>query len=151
MSILKRIDADLIQALKAHDGLKATLLRGLKSDIKYKQIDKGAELTDEEILGVLSSAVKKHKESIEQFRTGNRQDLVDKETAELNHITVYLPQPLSEDEVRELIRAAIAKCGADSPAKIGLVMKEIMPQVKGRADGSVIKNFVTAILSGPDK
>ena len=124
MSLLKRIDEDLIKALKNRENDKVTLFRGLKSDIKYKKIEKGDELTDEEIEGVLSSAAKRRRDSIEQFKAGNRQDLVDKETFELNIIITYLPEQMSEDKLREIIGAAIEKTGADSPAKMGLIMKD---------------------------
>jgi uncharacterized protein YqeY len=148
MSLLKRIDEDLIKALKARDELKVTLLRGLKSDIKYKKIDKGDELDDDETIAVLSSAAKKRREAITQFQAGNRQDLVDKETAELNLITEYLPEQLGEDKIKNLINQIIEETGADSPAKIGLVMKNLMPHVKGKADGRMVKDLVTQVLSG---
>jgi len=148
MSILKRIDEDVIKALKARNEFLTTLLRGLKSDIKYKQIEIGKELTDDEIIGVLSSAAKKRRDSIEQFKAGNRQDLVDKETSELNFITEYLPEQLSEDKIREIVVKVINNIGAESPSQIGMVMKEVMPQLKGKADGKIVKGLVTAILSG---
>ena len=147
MSLLKRIDEDLIKALKNRETDKTTLFRGLKSDIKYKKIEKGDELTDEEIEGVLSSAAKRRRDSIEQFKAGNQQDLVDKETFELNIITTYLPEQMSEDKLREIIGAAIAKTGADSPAKMGLIMKEVMPQIKGKADGKLVNKLAVEMLS----
>jgi len=147
MSVLERIDEDLKKALKARNELKVTLLRGLKSDIKYRQIDKGAELSDEDVIDVLNSAAKRHRDSIEQFTAGKRQDLVDKEIAELEIIQEYLPEQLSEEKLRALVTEAIEKSGADSPAKMGLVMKELMPQVKGKADGKVVKDLVVEYLS----
>ncbi len=147
MSLLKRIDEDLIKALKNHESNKATLFRGLKSDIKYKQIEKKEELTEEEIVAVLQSAAKRRRDSIEQFKAGNRQDLVDKETFELTIITGYLPEQLSEAKLRELIGEAIKKTGADSPSKMGLVMKEVMPATKGKADGKLINRLVAEMLS----
>jgi uncharacterized protein len=151
MSLLKRIDEDLIKALKAGDRFKATVLRGLKSDIKYKMIEKGDKFTDDDMIGVLSTAAKRRGDSIEQFRTGNRPDLVDKETAELNIIKEYLPEQLSEDDIRGLIRQAIDETGAESPAKTGLVMKALMPKVKGMADGRLVSRLVAEILSGDKK
>ena len=147
MSLLKRIDEDLIKALKSREGDKVTLFRGLKSDIKYKQIDKGEELTDEEIGEVLTGAAKRRRDSIEQFQAGGRQDLVDKETAELEIIKVYLPEQFSEEKLREIIGQAIEKTGADSPAKVGLVMKEVMPEVKGKADGKIVNKIAVEMLS----
>ncbi len=147
MSLLKRIDEDLIKALKSRESDKVTLFRGLKSDIKYKQIDKGKELTDEEIGEVLTGAAKRRRDSIEQFQAGGRQDLVDKETAELEIIKVYLPEQLSEEKLREIISQAIEKTGADSPAKMGLIMKEVMPEVKGKADGKIVNKIAVEMLS----
>jgi uncharacterized protein YqeY len=151
MSLLKRIDEDLIAALKAGDKFKATVLRGLKSDIKYKKIDKGAELTEEDILVVLTGAAKKHRDSIEQFAAGNRADLVEKETAELEIISGYLPRQLSEEELRRMIAEAIKETGADSPAKIGLALKTLMPKIKGRADGKLVNRLASEMLSGGGK
>ena len=151
MSLLKRIDEDLIKALKAGDRFKATVLRGLKSDIKYKQIEKRAELTDDDIIGVLSTAAKKRGDSIEQFRAGNRNDLVEKETTALGIIKDYLPEQMSEEALRELIHNTIEETGADSPAKAGLVMKALMPKVKGKADGRLVSRLVSEILSGEKK
>ena len=147
MSLLKRIDEDLIKALKNRENDKVTLFRGLKSDIKYKQIDKGEELTDDEVGAVLATNAKKRRDSIEQFAAGNRQDLVDKETFELDIIKAYLPKQMSEDKLREIIGAAIAKTGADSPAKMGLIMKEVMPEVKGKADGKLVNKLAAEMLS----
>jgi len=117
MTLFEKINQDMIQALKAGEKERLTLLRGLKSDLKYKQIDKGDELTDEDVIAVLSSQAKKHRESIEQFQKGGREDLVQKEQAELAIITSYLPEQLSEDKLREIINEAVAETGADSPPK----------------------------------
>jgi uncharacterized protein YqeY len=151
MSLLTRIDEDVIKALKSGDKHKATTLRGLKSDITYKRIEKGTDLSDDDIIGVLNSAAKRRKDSIEQFRLGNRLDLVEKETAELAMIREYLPEQLSEEKLREMILVCIKETGADSPAKSGLVMKAVMPQVKGQADGKLVSRLVSEMLSGGDK
>jgi uncharacterized protein YqeY len=147
MSILNQIDQDLIKALKAGEKLRATVLRGLKSDIKYAQIDKGDDFGDEDIMAVLTSCAKKRRESIEQFQNGNRQDLADKEQAELGIIETYLPKQLSGDELRSLVTEAIAECGASSPKDIGLVMKAVMPKVKGKADGKQVNQLASEILA----
>ena len=95
----------------------------------------------------MSTAAKKRRESIEQFRSGNRADLADKESSELEIITGYLPEQLTEDELVEMIRASIEATGADSPAKLGLVMKDLMPKVKGKADGKLVSRLVNESLS----
>jgi len=148
MSLNKKIDGDLIKALKGGDKDKVTLLRGLKSDIKYKRIEKGDDLTEEEIIAVLSTAAKQRRDSIEQFRNGDRMDLADKESAELEVIKSYLPEQLSEEKLFELVRESIEATQADSPAKLGLVMKDLMPKVKGKADGKLINQLVSRMLSG---
>lgn len=147
MSLVKKIDQDIISALKNKDQFTVTVLRGLKSDLKYKQIEKGDDLNDEDAIAVLSSAAKKRNESIEQFRKGGRDDLVDKESRELEIIKKYLPEQLSETKIRELVAVSIQETGADSPAKIGLVMKDLMPKVKGKADGKMVNRIVNEMLS----
>jgi len=151
MSLLERIDEDLKTALKARDMLKATVLRGLKSDIKYKQIEMGAVPSDDDIIAVLNTACKRHRDSIEQFGAGNRPDLVEKESAELVIIAAYLPEQMPEDKVRALIAESIAATGADSPAKTGLVMKDLMPKIKGRADGKMVSRLVSEMIAGEKK
>ena len=147
MSLLQSIDKHLTEALKAGDKLKVTVLRGLKSDITYRRIDKGDALTDEEIVAVLASAAKKRRESIEQFAAGGRQDLVDKERTELEIISAYLPAQMSEEELRGLIAAAIEEAGAASPAQLGLVMKVLMPRVRGKADGKLVNKLAAEMLA----
>lgn len=148
MSLSKKIDDDLIKAMKGGEKDKVTLLRGLKSDIKYRRIENGDDLSEQDIIAVLSSAAKRRRDSIEQFRNGNRMDLVEKETFELEIIQSYLPKQLSEDELRDLITQSIAAVNADSPAKMGMVMKDLMPKVKGLADGKLISQLVSRMLSG---
>ncbi|HOD66397.1 MAG TPA: GatB/YqeY domain-containing protein [candidate division Zixibacteria bacterium] len=147
MSLLETIDKDLTSALKAGDRHKATVLRGLKSDLKYKKIDKGAELTHEDIIAVLSTAAKKRRESIEQFQRGNRMDLVEQEQRELDLITAYLPRQLSEDDLRTLIAEAIRETGAQSAADLGRVMKALMPKVRGQADGKLVNQLAAKMLA----
>jgi len=135
------------QALKAGEKERLTVLRGLKSELKYKQIDKVDELTDDDAIAVLSSAAKKRRESIEQFQKGGREDLVKKEQAELAIITSYLPEQLSEEKLHQIISDAIAESGADSPQKVGLVMKVVMPKIKGQADGKLVNKLAMEILA----
>ncbi|MCB2201757.1 GatB/YqeY domain-containing protein [bacterium] len=147
MSILQQIDQDLIKALKAGEKQKATVLRGLKSDLKYAQIERKEELGDQQMLDVLASAAKKRRESIEQYQNAGRDDLANKELFELAVIQAYLPVQLSEDEIRQIITDAVAETGADSPSKMGLVMQAVMPKVKGRADGKLVNKLVQEILA----
>ena len=147
MSLFKTIEENIIKALKAGEKEKLTVLRGLKSDLKYKQIEIGKELTDDDCIAVLNSALKKRNDSIEQFKAGGRDDLVKSEEFGVAVIKEYLPEPLSDDELTTLIKAAITESGADSPQKIGLIMKIVIPQVKGRADGKRIKDISIKLLT----
>lgn len=149
MSLLKQIDQDLIKALKSGNREEAETLRGLKSDIKYYQIDKKlGEVTDEHVVEVLSSAAKRRRDSMEQFKSGGREDLFEKESRELETIKKYLPEPLSEQDIEELVKETIAEVGAASKSDMGKVMKEIMPKARGRADGSLVKKVVLRLLGG---
>ena len=96
---------------------------------------------------MLTSAAKKRRESIEQYKLGNRQDLVDKEQAELDMISAYLPEQLGEDTLRQLITEAIEATGADSPKDMGKVMKHLMPKIKGKADGKLVNRLVSDFLA----
>jgi len=149
MSIIERIDKDTVLAMKGGDKERVVVLRGLKSDLKYKMINVGREneFSDQMAVEVLSGAAKKRRESIEQFQAGNRDDLVQKMQFELAIIESYLPEQMSEDKLRELIAAAISESGADSPQKLGLVMKVLMPQVKGKADGKLVNRLVSEMLA----
>jgi uncharacterized protein YqeY len=148
VSLREQIDKDLIKALKDGDKDAATTLRGLKSDIKYFQIDNKLEsLPDKDIITVLSSAAKKRREAIEQYEKGGRDDLVKQEKRELEIIQAYLPEQLSEEKIEELARAAIAESGAEKPGDIGKVMKLLMPQVSGKADGKMVNRIVSRLLS----
>lgn len=147
MLLAEQIDQDIIKALKAGEKEKLTVLRGLKSDIKYKRIDKGDDLDESEVIDVLTTCAKKVRDSIEQFQKGGRDDLVAKSAAELAILKTYLPKQFSEEKLRELINEAIAELGADSPPKMGLVMKALMPKIKGKADGKLVSRLVTEILA----
>lgn len=147
MSLFEQIDKDMMQALKGGEKERLTVLRGLKSDLKYKKIEVGAELTDEQAIETLSSAAKKRRESIEQFRAGGREDLVKAEEFELGVISSYLPKQLTEDELRLMAEAAIKEVGAESPKQMGLVMKALMPKLKGRADGKLVNKLISELLA----
>jgi hypothetical protein len=149
MSLLKeRIDADLKAALKASDKIRVSTLRLIKSAIKNLEIERGAPLAEEEIIGVLSSLAKQRKESIEEFKKASRVDLVEREEEELSIIKAYLPEELSEEELEKIIQETIQETGATSLKDMGKVMKTIMPKVKGRADGRVVNQKVRKLLGG---
>ena len=147
MSIFERINSDLVSAMKARDKGRIVALRGLKSAIKYREIDKGSDVTDDDVIAVVSSTVKKHKDSIEQFDKAGRDDLVQEEKAQLEVALVYLPKQLEAEEIEKEVDEIIADVGASSPSDIGKVMKGRMPKLRGRADGKLVKEIVSRRLS----
>lgn len=147
MPIVKQIDSKIIEALKGGEKEKLAVLRGLKSAFKYRQIEAKKELSDEMAIEVISRAAKQRRESIEQFRAGEREDLASKEESELKIISEYLPSQLSEEEVRTLVATAVSESGAETPKQIGLVMKLLMPKVKGKADGKLVNRLVLEKLA----
>jgi hypothetical protein len=133
-ALLARLQGDLNASRKAQDKAATLLLSTIISDVKNRAIELTRDLTDEDALEVLQKGIKKRRESIEMFLTGKRDDLVAKERAEVALLEKYLPAQVGADELRAAVRAAVA-AGA---ATIGAVMSKVMPQFKGRADGSTI-------------
>jgi len=147
MSSIELIDSEIIKALKSGEKERLTVLRGLKSDLKYRQIEKHDDLTEEDVVSVLSSVAKKLRDSIEQFEAGGRMDLVEKERRGLQIVEGFLPRQMPEDELRAIIKKVIDDTGADSPQKAGLVMKSLMPLIKGKADGKLANRLVMEMLA----
>jgi len=146
----EQFQTDLKNAMLAKDEVKTSVLRMLKSAIQYFEIQTGGagyEATDEQILDLISKEVKKRKESIELYKQGNRQELVDKEQKEIDILMTYLPAQMSEEEIRKLVTDAVAKSGAKGMADMGKVMGILMPQVKGKADGTMVSKLVKETLS----
>jgi len=143
-----KIKEDFLVAFKARESLKKEVLSGLKSAIKYVEIDKKIEsLDDEGVIDVISKEVKKRKDSIEQFEAADRQDLADKEKAELEILNVYMPEQMSEEEIEKIVDEVIGETGASSKADTGKLMGALMPKLKGKADGSIVKKIVDSKLS----
>ena len=147
MSLLDKLNADLKDAMKSGQRERADLIRNLKSDIKYREIDKKDALTEDDLLKVLAAAAKKRRDAIEQFEKGSREDLVAREQAQLEMIEGYLPKALSEDEIIELVDKAIGESGAAGPGDMGRVMKLVMPATAGRADGKLVSRLVQTRLA----
>jgi uncharacterized protein YqeY len=141
-----QLEGGLKEAMKSGDRVAVSAIRLSLSEIKNAAIDKRRPLEDNEVVNILRSGVKKRLESIEMFAKGNRQDLVDKETAEMKVIERFLPAGLSAAELEALVDAAIAESGAASMKDIGKVMKAVLPKVAGRADGAEINKLVRAKL-----
>jgi hypothetical protein len=146
MSLQQRLDDDLKVAIKSSDNLKTSVVRMAKAAIKNKQIEKRRELSDEEIISVISMLLKQRRESIELFSKGGREDLVEKEKQELSILQSYLPSQLTPDELDRLIIDAIKEASAEGVQDIGKVMRLLMPKVKDTADGKVVNQRVMELL-----
>ena len=146
MSLKEKLDQDLKAAMRAAEEIKLSVIRGLKTSVMNAEISKKKELLDEDILSLIQTAVKQRKESIEQFKAGNRADLADREEAEKKILESYLPEQMSADDVRKLIEKVIAETGATSAKNIGAVMGKLMPLVKGKADGGMVNQIVRELL-----
>jgi uncharacterized protein YqeY len=142
----KRMTEDLKQAMKSGDTVKRDTLRLLLSSVKNAEGAKLASLDEGEVLSVVSKDVKRHLESIDAFKKGNRADLVAKEEAELKILQTYLPAQMSRDEVVKAAKEVIAAVGAAGPGDKGKVMQQLMPKLKGKADGKLINDIVTELL-----
>lgn len=141
--LLEKIDNQLKESMKKRDSLKVETLRMLKSAVSYYKIEKRLEeLKDEDVLTVLSRQVKQHKESIESFEKGGREDLVEKEKAELAILESYMPEQASIEQIKKVILEVIEETGASSKKDFGKVMKPVVVKLKGQADGKVISQVV---------
>ena len=165
MTLKERIQNDLMEALKTKRELAASTLRMLNAailnkekekrykiakaepELTEKELIKKSQLIDEEVIDVISSEAKKRKEAILEFEKGGREDLVKKEKKEMEILEKYLPEQLSEEEIRKLIKETIKKVGAKEQKDIGKVMAELMPKLKGKADGSLVSKIVKELLT----
>jgi uncharacterized protein YqeY len=148
MALRERLDEDLKSAMRAKDSLRMNTIRGLKSAVKYREIELMKPLDDAGILGVASTEIKRRRDSVEQYRAGNRPDLADKEEAEILLLQDYLPQQLTAAELEAKVDEVIARVGARGPKDMGAVMKALLPDVQGRADGKVVSELVKQRLAG---
>jgi len=151
MSLQETLEEDLRNAMRKGDVLRRSVIRLLRSEIHNEEIAKRTRLEDDGIIGVLSRQAQQRRESIEAFEQGNRQDLVEKEKAELGIILEYLPQQMSREEISALVRQAIQEAGATGPSDMGKVMGRVMPQVRGRAEGREINAIALELLKGLDE
>ena len=140
------LDSDLKDAMRNKEALKRTVLRTMLSEIRNAEINSQTTLDDGGIISVLTKQVQQRKDSVEAYAAANRQDLVDKETEEINIISVYLPEQLPVEEIEEIIKTAISEIGASTLSDMGKVMGLVMPQVRGRADGKIVNTIVTEKL-----
>ena len=150
MALKEKLQNDLIEAMRARDEVRSSTIRMVLTAIKNEEVSgkEARELSDAEVITVLSREAKKRREAAEAFEQAGAKDRADMEKAEGVVIAEYLPVQLSESEIKEMINAAIAETGATGPQQMGLVMKSIQPKITGRADGGVVSSLVKAALSG---
>jgi hypothetical protein len=147
-TLKERLDADLKDAMRSKNELTLSVLRMLKSAVKYKEVEPGASaLDDAGIEKVIAGLIKQRRDSVDQYKSGGRDDLAQKEEAEISILQNYLPKQLSADELRAEIAAAIAAVGAKSAKDMGAVMKAVQPKVQGRAEGRAVSEEVKAQLA----
>jgi len=149
MTLMERVNKAITEAMKARDQAKLLPLRMLKAALTNREVERGQALAPAEELQVLGSLVKQRRDSIEQFTRGGRQDLADKEAAEIDVLQAYLPPALGEEELTRLVREVVAETGATSAKDLGRVMKAVMARVPaGAADGKVVNDIVRRQLAG---
>jgi len=149
MSLKERIVSDLTAAMKSKDALRLSVLRMVKANIMNREIEKGAPLTDEEATKALQSLVKQRRDSVEQYEKAERQELADKEKAEIAVIEEFLPKAASREEIESAVAAAIHETGAASIREMGAVMKAVQAKLAGQsADGKTVSEIVKSRLSG---
>jgi uncharacterized protein len=148
MTVQDRIESAMRDGMRARDERRTQTLRMAMSAAHNRQIELGHALTDEDYLDVLGRQLKQRRESVEAFRAGGRDAMAANEEAEAAILAEFLPEPLSETELEDIVRAAIAETGAASPADLGRVMGRVVPQTKGRADGKALSDMVRRLLAG---
>jgi uncharacterized protein YqeY len=147
MSLEDKIRSDMNNALKTGQKEKLSTLRTALAQIKDERIRKKGELTDDDVVIVLTRAVKSRKDSIEMYKQGGRQDLVDRETAEVELLQSYLPEQMSENEITKIVKEIIDSSGASDIKDIGKVMGPAMAKLKGKADGKMVQQIARSLLS----
>jgi uncharacterized protein YqeY len=145
--LYEHITEDLKKAIRSKEEIRVSCLRLLKASIKNKQVEKGRDLSDEEVIGLISSAIKKGKESVEAFRKGKREDLATKEENEIKVLQEYLPRQLGTEEIEKIVREIVSQLGASGPKDLGRVMKEAVARMAGRADGKKVNEIARTVLS----
>ena len=150
MSLKEKLQTDLTSSMRNRDEVRSSTIRMILTSIKNEEVSgkEVRELNESELITVLSREAKKRREAAEAFDQAGAKDRAETERAESAIIAEYLPKQLTEDEVKELIEAAIKETGANSPAQMGLVMKNLQPKIAGKADGALVSSLVKAALAG---
>ena len=147
MPLVDKIRKDMYKAMKEKEKERINALRNIIGKLKYRYIDKGDKLTEQEEIKVIQSLAKQRRESIEMYKQGGRNDLVETETKELSIIEEYLPQPMSEEEVRRLVRETVKETGAESMSDLGKVMPLVMKKGAEKVDGKLAQEVLRELLS----
>jgi hypothetical protein len=147
MPLVDKIQKDMYKAMKEKEKERINALRNIIGKLKYRYIDKGDKLTEQEEIKVIQSLAKQRRESIEMYKQGGRNDLVETETKELSIIEEYLPQAMSEEEVRRLVRETVKETGAESMSDLGKVMPLVMKKGAGKVDGKIAQEILRELLS----
>ena len=147
MPLVDKIQKDMYKAMKEKEKERINALRNIIGKLKYRYIDKGDKLTEQEEIKVIQSLAKQRRESIEMYKKGGRNDLVETETKELSIIEEYLPQAMSEEEVRRLVRKTVKETGAESMSDLGKVMPLVMKKGAGKVDGKIAQDILRELLS----
>ena len=149
MGLVDEVQRGMTAAMKAHDTTRLAALRMLKAALTTKAVEKGRPLEESEALQVVAAGIKQRRESIEQFQRGGRQDLADKEAAELDVLAGFLPPPIDAGELERVVAEAVAETGASSPKDLGRVMKASMAKLAGRTvDGRLVNEAARRLLGG---
>lgn len=146
MNLSERLNDDMKQAMRSQEKFKLSTIRMIRSSMKNLEIDLKRPLEDAEVLDILSREIKQRKDSLQEFEKAGREDLAKDVAAEIEIISVYLPQQLTEEEIKVIVQQTIQETGASSKAEMGKVMSALLPKVKGRADGKLVNTFVQQFL-----
>ncbi|MDR7870181.1 MAG: GatB/YqeY domain-containing protein [Tissierellaceae bacterium] len=147
MSLKEILMEDLKDSMKNKDTIRKNTITMVRAAIKQREVDERIDLTDEDVLDIISKQVKEKRAAIEEFKRGNRQDLVDLTNDEIDILLKYLPKQLSEEEVEIIVTEVIKEINATSMKDIGMIMKTVMPRVKGRTDGNIVNKVIRKILN----
>ncbi|MBX5436513.1 MAG: GatB/YqeY domain-containing protein [Alicyclobacillaceae bacterium] len=147
MSLSQRLADDMKQAMKDKDKLRLSVIRMVRAAVRNREIETGTELNDDQVLAVIEKELKQRRDSLQAFESAGRSDLAEEARAEIAVLMEYLPEQLSEAEIRQLAAAVIAEVGAKSKADVGKVMAQLMPKIRGKADGKAAQQVVQSLLS----
>lgn len=147
MSLEKQLMEELKDSMKTKDKVRKNTITMVRAAMKQREVDERIKLSDQDILDIMSKQLKEKRMSIEEFKKGDRQDLVDLTESEIEILLKYLPQQLTEDEVEKIVRETIEEVDAKSMKDIGIIMKAVMPKVEGKTDGKVVNKIARKVLN----